>query len=62
MNMMTKDDLYNALVAVTNEATGENAFSEKEARAIIDKMSVDHIEHISNIYESPEEWADYMCM
>jgi hypothetical protein len=29
MNMMTKDDLYNALVAVTNEATGEKAFSQK---------------------------------
>ena len=62
MNMMTKDELYKALVAVTNEATGEKAYSEKEARDIIDKMSVDHIEHISNIYESPEEWAEYMCM
>lgn len=62
MNMMTKDELYNALVAVKNEVTGEKAYSEKEARDIIDKMSVDHIEHISNIYESPEEWADYMCM
>ena len=60
--MMTKEDLYNALVAVTNEATGEKAYSEKEAKAIIDKMSDDHLKHISNIYESPEEWADYMCM
>ena len=62
MNMVTKDELYNALVAVTNEATGEKAYSEKDARDIIDKMSVDHIEHICNIYDSPEEWADYMCM
>jgi hypothetical protein len=62
MNMMTKDELYNALVAVTNEVTGEKAYSEKEARAIIDKMSDAHLKHISNIYESPEEWADYMCM
>jgi hypothetical protein len=60
--MMTKDDLYNALVSVTNEVTGEKAFSEKEARAIVDKMTVAHIKHISNIYESPEEWAEYMCM
>ena len=29
MNMMTKDELYNALVAVTNEATGEKLILKK---------------------------------
>ena len=59
---MKREDLYNALVAVTNEATGEKTFSPKEARSIVEKISDAHIEHISKNYESPEEWAEYMCM
>ena len=59
---MKREDLYNALVAVTNEATGEKTFSPKEARSIVEKISDAHIEHISKNYESPEEWAEYFSM
>ena len=60
--MIKKEDLYKALIAVKNEATGELAFSEEESRNLIDKMDEDYISYVNSAYKNAEEWADYYCM
>lgn len=59
---MTKDDLYEALVAVKNEDTGEAAYSAAEARAVIDKMDDDYLKYVNKTFDSSTEWADYYTM
>lgn len=59
---MTREDLFNALVAAKNGISGEPLYSEAEARKIVDDMSDEHIEHISSKYESADEWVDYYTM
>ena len=59
---MTKEDLYKALIAVKNEATGEPVYSETEARVVIDKMDDSYLEAVNKTYDSPTEWADYYTM
>jgi hypothetical protein len=60
--MITKEDLYKALIAVKNEATGEQVYSEEEARNLIEKMDEDYISYVNSAYKDAEEWADYYCM
>lgn len=60
--MITKEDLYKALIAVKNEATGELVYSEVEARSLIDKMDEDYVSYVNSAYKDAEEWADYYCM
>ena len=59
---MTKDDLYKALIAVKNEDTGEAAYSEAEARKVIDTMDDSYLEYVNKTFDSPTEWADYYTM
>lgn len=59
---MTKEDLFKALIAVKNEATGEAAYNEAEARAVIDKMDDSYLEYVNKTYDSPTEWAEYYTM
>ena len=59
---MTRDDLYKALIAVENEVTGERTYSESEARSLVDGMSDEYVAHVSEKYDSPEEWAEYYTM
>lgn len=59
---MTKDDLYKALVAVKNEDTGVAAYSEAEAREVIDKMDDSYLDYVNKTFDSPTEWADYYTM
>lgn len=60
--MTTKEDLYNALISVKNEATGEQVFSKEEARNLIENMDEGYISYVSSAYKNAAEWADYYCM
>ena len=60
--MMTKEDMYKALVAAKNEDTGERVFSESEASDFIDRMSDEYLRDMNNTYKDAEEWVDYLCM
>lgn len=60
--MMTKEDMYKALVAAKNEDTGERIYSESEARDFIDRMSDEYLRDMNNTYKDAEEWVDYLCM
>ena len=60
--MITKDDLYKALIAAKNEATGELVYKEEEVRTLIDKMDEDYISYVNRTYKDAEEWVDYYCM
>jgi hypothetical protein len=62
MNMMTKDDMYKALVAAKNEVTGEHIYSESEARDFIDRMNDEYLRDMNNTYKDAEAWVDYLCM
>ncbi len=60
--MITRDDLYKALIAAKNEATGELVYNEEEARNLIGKMDDEYILHLNRTYKDAEEWLDYYCM
>ena len=60
--MMTKDDMYKALVAAKNEDNSERIYSESEARDFIDRMSDEYVENMNNTYKDANEWVDYLCM
>ena len=62
MKMMTKDDMYKALVAAKNEDNSERIYSESEARDFIDRMSDEYVENMNNTYKDANEWVDYLCM
>ena len=60
--MMTKDDMYKALVAAENEDTSERIYSESEACDFIGRMSDEYVENMNNTYKDAKEWVDYLCM
>ena len=60
--MMTKEDMYKALVAAKNEDTGERIYSESETRDFIDRMCDEYLKDMNNTYKDAEEWVDYLCM
>ena len=49
--MMTKEDMYKALVAAKNEDTAERIYSESEARDFIDRMNDEYLRDMNNNYK-----------
>ena len=48
--MITRDDLYKALISVKNEATGELVYSEGEVQNLIGNMDDDYISYVNRTY------------
>ena len=60
--MITKEDLFSAMVSATNGLTDEPLFTEAEAKKLVDGMDDKYLKNINSTYKDAEEWLDYYTM